>query len=132
MIQHPCYVIGIRRSRVVRGMARITVRIRQLVITVGVARLTSCCHVRSGQGKFRGTVIERRRLPHDRRVARLTCMTEIRRHVVRIRRLCEICRVTRIAVSIHKLVVTVDMARLTRRRHMRPCQYEPGRTMVER
>jgi hypothetical protein len=72
------------------------------------------------QSEFRRAVIERRRLPHRGGVTGFASVTEIGSRMIRIRRLRKICGVARITVGIHKLVVAVDMTRLTWRRQMCP------------
>lgn len=52
------------------------------------------------------------RSPHARAVALRTVVGEELRHVVRVCHLLKIRRMTLIAVRVHKLVVTVDMASL--------------------
>ena len=59
-------------------------------------------------------------------------MIESGRHVIGIRRYRKICRVTRVTIRVHQLVVAIDMTRLARRGEMRSRESKPGRTMVER
>ena len=58
-------------------------------------------------------------------------MTEVARHVVRVRRSIEIRRMALVAVRVLQLVVSVDMTRLTLRSNVSPGQREPGRAMIE-
>ena len=60
-----------------------------------------------------------------------TIMVEIPCHMVRVCRLLEVCLVTLIAISVHELVVTICMTRLTLRRHVSPCQREPCCAVVK-
>ena len=62
------------------------VRVRDVVITVDMARLAWFREVRSGERKLRRRVIEGRGLPRLRVVAGHAVMGELRSHVVRLLR----------------------------------------------
>jgi hypothetical protein len=112
-------------------MAWIAVGVDEQVVAVRVARLTWRRYVRARQREFRRTVIKCGRLPHHRRVAVLTSMTESCDHVIGIRRYCEICRMTHVAIDVCQFVVAIDVTRLTRRRQVRSRQRELRSAMVE-
>jgi hypothetical protein len=59
-------------------------------------------------------------------------MAEVARHVVRVIRTIEVCRMTLIAVYIHQLVVSVNMTGLALHSDMGPGQREPRCIMIER
>ena len=86
----------------------------------------------TGEGELGRTVIKRRRFPHICRVTGLANMAESSCHVIWIRRLCEICGVTRVAIGVHQFVVAIDMAQLTWRRDVSTGERELRRTVIER
>ena len=77
-------------------------------------------------------MIHRVRPPHTRAMALRTVVGEQLRHVVRIGHLLKIRCMALIAVRIHELIVTVDMASLALCRDVRTCQWEVRRAMIER
>ena len=101
------HVIGIRRYCEIRRMTCVTVRVRQLVVAIDMARLTRRCDVCARQREFRRAVIECGWLPDRRCMACLASMTESGRHVIGIRRYCEIRRVASVTIGVCKLVVSV-------------------------
>ena len=96
-----CDVVRIRWSSEVHRVTRITVGVRQLIVAIDVTCLTRSCSMSPRQSEFRRTVIERRRLPHVRRMARLAIVAESACGMVRIRRFREVRGVTRVAIGIH-------------------------------
>ncbi len=102
-------MIGIRCIPKIGLMALITVRIHQLIIAVGVARLTRNCHVCTGQRKLRRCVVERGRRPGCRRVALIARLGKIACNVVGICRVLEICLMALKAARICQLIVAIDV-----------------------
>jgi hypothetical protein len=131
MIEHAGDVIRIRWPCILRGMARIAVCIHQLIISAGMACLTGCRHMRSGQGELCRAVVEGRGFPHHCRVAGLADMTETSRNVIRVYWHDKVCCMACITISVDQPVVAVHMARLARRRRVRPGQRELRRTVGE-
>jgi len=76
-------------------------------------------------------MVEGRRFPHIRRMARLAPMIQHSRNVVWIRWSGIICGMAWIAVGVHKLIVSVYVARLTRRCRVQAGQRELRRTVIE-
>ena len=76
-------------------------------------------------------MIERRRLPRNRRVTGLTVLTEIACDVIRVRCSGKIRGMALIAARIDELVIAIDVARLTWRRYVRAGQCELCRTVIE-
>ena len=124
-------VIWICRNRKIRRMALVASGVRQLVVAIDVARLARCCYVGSREGKLCRTMVEGRRFPHIRRMARLAPMIQHSRNVVWIRWSGIICGMAWIAVGVHKLIVAVYVTRLTRRCRVQAGQRELRRTVIE-
>ena len=76
VIQHSGGMIWIRWPLVRRLVTWIAIGVHQLVVAIGMAQLTCCCRVRTGERKLRRTVIEGRRFPYGRRMARLAHATD--------------------------------------------------------
>ena len=76
-------------------------------------------------------MIERRRAPHRRRMARRAILTETWQHVTRVCRLVVIRLMAGVTVRVHELVVAVHVALRALRRHVRPRQREVRRGMIE-
>jgi hypothetical protein len=108
-----------------------TVCVHDLVVPVHVTGQTWYSGMRARQRKLRQVVIETRRLPRHRRVTGLTILTKVVSNVVWIRRLLEIRLVALSTVRIHKLVVSIDMARLTWLASMSTSQREFCRVMIK-
>jgi hypothetical protein len=102
-------VIRICRRGKIRRMALIATRVGQLVVTINVTRLAQRCRVRARQCKFRRAMIEGRRPPQTRCVARLAGTAESAGDVIRICRRGKIRRMALVATRVGQLVVTVDM-----------------------
>jgi hypothetical protein len=124
-------MVGIRRLLEIRLVALSTVRIHKLVIPIRVTAQTWYTGMVTRQRKLRQVVIETRRLPRHRRVTGLTILTKVVSNVVWIRRLLEIRLVALSTVRIHKLVVSIDMARLTWLASMSTSQREFCRVMIK-
>jgi hypothetical protein len=58
-------------------------------------------------------------------------MTESCGYVIGIRRFGKIGRVTGVTVSVHKLIIAIDMTRLARRGCLRTGQAKLGRAVIE-
>lgn len=91
----------------------IAIGVGELVIAVRVTCLARQACVPTCQREFGCAVVERRRLPRRRRVARLTILTEVARHVIRVRSSGEVRCMTLIATRIDELIVAIDVAGLT-------------------
>lgn len=76
-------------------------------------------------------VVERGRQPCRRGVARCAVVTELQRHVVRVRGNRKIGCMTLVAVDVRQLVIAVDVALDTRRCCVGACQGEVGRSVIE-
>ncbi len=97
-----------------------------------MARLALHADVRAGQRKFRRVMVERRRLPGRRRMARFARPAEILGKMVWIRRRVKIRIVTLIASRVRKIVVTVRVACLALHADVLAGQRKIRRAMVER
>ena len=91
-------------------MASVAIGVVQLVITICVTGNAGNCEMPSGQFKCRAIVIECRGRPCSRCMARLACMTERIRYMVRIRRLRVFRLMARIAIGVMQLVITIGVA----------------------
>jgi hypothetical protein len=131
VIQCRRHVIGVRRSRIVGGVAWIAVSIYQLKVAVGVTCLARGCDVYPCQLKLRRVVIECRRLPDGGRMTRLAGVVEIACNVVRVVDSGKIRRMTLITVGVCELIVAVRVTRLTCNGSMRSGQRKFGRTVIE-
>jgi hypothetical protein len=109
----------------------ITILVDELIVAAQMTRLTGGCRMLSGQRESRRRVIERRRCPGDRRMARLAQMIELCGDVVRIRRLVEIRLVTSIAIGIDKLEIVAGMTGSARHCNVPSGEGERCRRMVE-
>jgi hypothetical protein len=120
------YVRRVRRSREIRRVTGVAIRVFQrCIVAVLMAVLARNRCMRTDKRERCCRVIERRRLPNGGRVTGCTGMAEVAGHVVRIGRTGEICCVTRVAIGVlQRRVVAVRVARLARRRDMRPGQRE--------
>ncbi len=105
------HVIRIGRTLEIFQVARHAGRARQAVVVVHVAigTLSRGNRMRPGQCKVDQRVIERCRLPCDRRVALRTIRRKVRGHVVRIRGALEILQVAANAGRARQVVVVVDV-----------------------
>ncbi len=83
------------------------------------------------QREMRSPVVKRRGLPHRRRMALCTVMTEVAGHVVRVGGPVEVGRVALVTVGVLQLVVPVDVARLALHSNVSACQREPCRIVIE-
>ena len=119
------------RLRVVSLVTLETVRVNQFIVAVDVACLTERGRVFPRQCKFCCAMIEGRRQPGIGRMARLASVIKNSDDVIWICRLLIVGLVTRETVCVFQRVVVIDMARLTLRERMLPCQGEVGRIMVE-
>jgi hypothetical protein len=93
----------------IRLVALIAIRKYQLVVAIDVARLTRGRHMRSGQREVCQVVIEGCRIPGCCSMALCTVMTEISLDVVGRLYSNEVCLMALITISVHKLIVAVDM-----------------------
>jgi hypothetical protein len=132
VIEVPRHVVRIRCAVKVRRVTLVTIRIMQLVVAIYMARLTRCCNVGTRQREERRAVIKRRWLPHRCTVTLCAIVTEVPRHVVRIRCAVKVRRVTLVAIRVVQLVVPVDMARLARCRNVGTRQREKRCTVIKR
>ena len=88
--------------------------------------------MRARERVARCVMIERRRRPSRRRVARTTVVAEVPRRVVRVRRLHKLRLVTLVAIVEGKLVIVVRMTRLALRRRVCASQWETRKVVIER
>ena len=129
-------VIHRTRRRVVVGqVAAHTSRVSrgETVVVVYVARRAGHADVRTRERKSRRAVIEGRRLPARRRVARLAGGRKCRQYVVRTRRRLIVRHVARRARRIRRaqVVVVIDMAGAARDAHVRARQRESRLIVIE-
>jgi hypothetical protein len=124
-------VVRIRRLLKIRLVALSTARIHKLVISIRVTRQTWYTGMVTCQRELRQVVIETRRLPRRRCMTGLTILTEVVGNVVRIRRLLKIRLVALGTVGVNKLVVSIDMARLTWLASMSTSQRKFCRVMIK-
>jgi hypothetical protein len=127
----PGHMAGIKNNLEIARMALIAISVRELVIPVHMTRLTLGCHVRSRERECCCAMIERRRHPGRRPVARLAIMAEVACDMVRIQDRLKICLMTLVAVGIDNLVVAIGMTRLAIGCHMRSCERKGRRAMVK-
>ncbi len=128
-------LLMIRIRRVVeRRRMTIPARMRQILILIVDVALTAIrCLMRANQLEVRRAVIERRRSPHSRVVARRTVLCKARKNVPRILRLIVLRLMTLLTVIIErKLVVVVDVTLLALRCRMSSRQRKLRRVVVER
>jgi len=104
------HVIGIGRALIVLQVARHAGRYGDAVVVVDVALRAGNRNVRSGEGKSRGRVVERRRLPRHRVVALLAGLRETLLSVIWVRGALVVLKVTRDASLGRQIVVVVDVA----------------------
>jgi hypothetical protein len=67
-------------------------------------------------------VVERRRLPRRHRVARLTTLTEVARHVIRVRRSGEVCSVAIDTVRRQRCILVAGVTDVAGNRSVRTGQ----------
>jgi len=125
-------VIGIQHLREIVLLALVAPGVCQIVIAVGVARLSGCRLMRTRQREERRCMIKSCRFPCGGCMARGTIVIEIRRDVIGILHLREIVLVALIAAGVRKIVIAVCVTVLTQRCLMRARQREKGRCMIER
>ena len=102
-----------------------------VVVAIDVARLTRLGKVRTLQREFGRRMIEGRGFPCDDSVTLRAIMIELRSGVIGLLRGGKIRFVTLPTIGIGDVVIAVDVARLTRLRHMRAFQRKFGRRMIE-
>ncbi len=128
----PRDMIWISRAREVSTMALVAVGEDQLIISVGMTRLTRCGDVSTCQGKLGRAVIEYRRLPRSCRVTRCAILTEVPGDVVWICCAGKVSAVALVACRVNDLKIVVDVTSLTLNCGMRAYQRKLGRVVVER
>jgi hypothetical protein len=119
------------RPRIIGLMALIAIGIRELIITVDMARLTLGCCMLAGQREFRTAVIERRRKPSRRAVACFAAMIEHSRNMVRVCRALILGRMARIAVRVRQLKIVVRVTILALYRDVLACQRKFRRVVIK-
>lgn len=124
------FVVWISRAVVILHVARGTVRVGQIEVSVDVALRTLQSGVCSGQGKSYQAVIKRRRLPSAGRVASLTGLWKVQRHMVRVRGAAEIGQVASDAIRRRAFEFPPDVARRALERGMHSSQREPREFQV--
>ena len=90
MIKISSDVIGVCRLLEISLVTLIAIRISELIIATGMARLTLRRNMRTGQRELRRVVIEGRRSPIGGRVTLRTIMVEVTSNVIRICCLLEV------------------------------------------
>jgi hypothetical protein len=107
-------------------------RVRQiLILIIDVTLIAGNRLMRADELERRVGVIECRRAPHRRRMARRAILTETGQHVTRVCRLVVIRLMAGVAVRVHELVVAVHVALCALRRRVRSRQGEVRRGMIE-
>ncbi len=94
MIEIAKHVVRICRLRKLRCMARIAVRVLQLIIAVHMALLALCCCMTTREWEVRCRVIERCRLPGILCVALQAIVIELPLLMIRIRCVVKMGRMT--------------------------------------
>lgn len=125
-------MVGVRRSLIVRLMALVAIGKLDLIIPVRMACRALRGRVFAGERECRDRMIECRRTPCYRRMARLAIMAEIPGNVVRIYRCLEIALMTLVTARIRKLVIAICVAPGALRGRVFPRQRECSRGMIER
>ena len=103
-------MVRIRWQLVISLMTLITIRVLQLVVIIDMTRGTLRGRVFSRERKCRQRMIKRCRAPRRSRMTRLTIVTVIPCHVIRICRQLEVALMTLITACILKLIVAINMA----------------------
>ena len=109
MIEIAEHMIWIRRLGKLSLVTLVAVGVMQLVVASDMAGLALQRNMRSRQGEKRGIVVECCGAPICCRVTLRAIMTEVPRHVIRVRRLLELLLMTLVAIGIHQLIVTIHM-----------------------
>ena len=129
------HVVRIGRALEILQVARHAGGSRQIEIIVGVAigAGTRRHTVRPSQREIHRIVIETRRCPRHRGVALLAGLRETAGHVTRVVGVLEIGQMAGDAGGARQIVVIVGVAVRTgsRRHHVRTCQRESGRIVIE-
>jgi len=113
-------VVRVRCLLEIRLVALVTLCVRELIVSVDVARLACSGRMRTCQREVGRCMIERRWSPDGRRMALGAFVTEVRRHMVWTRRQLEIRRMALIAIGVLELIIVINVARLTGCRRVRP------------
>jgi hypothetical protein len=121
-----------RRAGEVCAVTLYAVRVYQLIIAVGMARLAGLCGMSTGQREPRRAVIERGRLPCRRVVAGRTVLAEITCDMVWVRRVLIVRLMALVTVREGQLVVAIDVTRLTLKRRVRSRERKSCTVMIER
>jgi hypothetical protein len=129
----PLHMIRIGRLNEVVRMA-IPTRARQIAIdVVDVTFIAALTDMSARKRESRIAVIERRRTPRSRSVARRAILSEARRNVPRICRLIELRLMTLLAIVVeHELIVVVHMALRALCCRVPAREWELRRVVVER
>lgn len=118
-------VVRIGRAVVILHVARGTVRVGQIEVSVDVALRTLQSGVRSSQRESHQAVIKTGRLPGAGAVASLASLREIQTHMVRVGRFAEIRQVTPDAIRGRAFEFPSDVTSRALQRGMHPSQRKP-------
>jgi hypothetical protein len=125
------YVIRLRRLIEIRLMALPAIGVCEVVVSANVTRLARLRYVRSLESESRGRMIKRRRVPGRGCMAGHAVMGELRRCMIRLQRLIEICLMALPAISIRQIVVATDVTGFAGLRTMRSIQRKSGGRVVK-
>jgi hypothetical protein len=125
------HMIGIRCAVECSSMTIPTRHGKILILIVDVTAIACDRLVRTCQRELRRTVVKRRGQPGRGCVTWAAIVVEVAKDMVGVRRLSKPSLVALVAVDEDQLVVAVDVASLTLKRHMRSGKWERSCVMIE-